>query len=82
MLHRQMLFLVVLLQLVLCCGIFDCEVHKGVVHKLRLQVEVVGWSKIWKNYKLNSIKTQTFRWVGGQKFLKNANAICEQPIGN
>ena len=49
------------------------------VHKLRLQVEEGGWSKIWKNCKLYSIKSQTIRWVGGQKSLKLANVICEHP---
>ena len=52
----------------------------GVVHKLRLQSRWVGWwSKIWKNCKLYSTKSQNFRQVGGGKSLKIANVICEWP---
>ena len=39
-----------------------------------------GWSKIWKNCKLYSIKPQTFGKVGGQNSMKIANVICERPL--
>ena len=37
---------------------------------------VGGWSKICWNCKLCSIKSKTFRWMGGQKFLKIANVTA------
>ena len=56
------------------------ESHLGLVHKLRLQVEVVRQSK---NVKFEFYKVETFNEVGAggpKKSQKLVNVVCERPL--